>query len=214
MKGRILVTGFEPFGGDDVNSSGDVLSMLDGAEISGYSIVTALLPVEWGTVKSRLEALIDEVQPVVILSLGLAAGRSEVSVEKVAINYTSESKDNAGVIPVERMIIPGAPDGYFVTLPAEDIVEGVKAAGIPARLSLSAGAYLCNYVFYCAAHLAKQSGGKTRVGFIHIPATPEMVAKRKNSIPSMDLSRIKRAVEISLITTVKSFQNVGDKEGF
>jgi pyroglutamyl-peptidase len=214
VKGRILVTGFEPFGGHDVNPSGDVLSMLDGAEISGYKVVTALLPVEWGTVKSRLEALIDEVQPAVILSLGLSAGRAEISVEKVAINYTSESKDNAGVIPVEREIIAGAPDGYFATVPAEDIVEGVKAEGIPAKLSLSAGAYLCNYVFYCAAYLTKQSGGRAPVGFIHIPATPEMVAKRKNSVPSMDLSRIKRAVEIALTTTVKSFQNVGDEEGF
>jgi pyroglutamyl-peptidase len=214
VKGRILVTGFQPFGGDDVNPSGDVLSMLDGAEISSYKVVTALLPVEWGTAKNRLEALIDEVQPAVILSLGLAAGRAEISVEKVAINYTSESKDNAGAIPVEREIVAEAPDGYFATVPAEEIVQALKAEGIPARLSLSAGAYLCNYAFYCAAHLSKHSGGRTLVGFLHIPATPEMAAKRKNSVPSMELSRIKRAVEISLTTAVKAFQNVGDKEGF
>ena len=138
--------------------------MLDGAEISGYSIVTALLPVEWGTVKSRLEALIDEVQPVVILSLGLAAGRSEVSVEKVAINYTSESKDNAGVIPVERMIIPGAPDGYFTTLPAEEIVEG-ESGRHTCRVDLSAGAYLCNYVF--TARLIWPSRVETGAGRLH-----------------------------------------------
>jgi pyroglutamyl-peptidase len=214
VKGRILVTGFEPFGGDYVNPSGDVLSMLEGMEISGYKVMTALLPVEWGTVKDRLEALIREVQPAVSLSLGLAAGRPEISVEKVAINYTSESKDNAGVVPADRTIIEGAPDGYFTTLPAEKIVEEVRAEGIPARLSLSAGAYLCNYAFFCASHLTKQAGGETRVGFIHIPATPEMVAKRKNSVPSMEINRIKRAVEISLRVTVKSFQNVGDKEGF
>ncbi|HHY44704.1 MAG TPA: pyroglutamyl-peptidase I [Firmicutes bacterium] len=214
MKGRILVTGFEPFGGDDVNPSGDVLSTLEGTEISGYKVVTALLPVEWGTVRDRMEALIRELEPAVILSLGLAAGRSEISVEKVAINYTSESKDNKGVIPAEREIIPGAPDGYFATLPAEEVVEAVRAEGIPAKLSLSAGAYLCNYAFFCASHLTKQGGGKTQVGFIHIPATPEMVAKRKTGVPSMELSRIKRAVEISLRTAVNSFQNVGDKEGF
>lgn len=214
MKGKILVTGFEPFGGDDVNPSGDVLRMLEGTGIDGYQVVTSLLPVEWGTVKSRLEALFDEVRPSVVLSLGLAAGRAEISVEKVAINYTSQSKDNAGVVAVETEIVPGGPDGYFATIPAEDIVEAVKAAGIPAKLSLSAGAYLCNYAFYCAAHLAKQGGDKAQVGFIHIPATPEMAAKRKSSIPSMDLGRIRNAVEISLTTAVKSFQNVGDKEGF
>jgi len=214
VKERILVTGFEPFGGDDINPSGDVLAMLDGMDIGGYQVVTALLPVEWGTVKDRIEALIREVQPRVILSLGLAAGRPEISVEKVAINYTSESKDNAGVIPEKRTIIEGAPDGYFTTLPAEEIVEALRAEGIPAKLSLSAGAYLCNYAFFCAAHLTKQGGGRTKVGFIHIPATPELAAKRKTSVPSMDLGRIKRAVEIALRTVVKSFQNVGDEEGF
>ena len=107
MKRKILVTGFEPFGGDEVNPSGDIAKSLDGFEVAGHRVVSAIMPVEWGTVQSRLESLIDEVEPAVVLSLGLSAGRAEISVEKVAVNYTSKSKDNAGVIPVERSIIQG-----------------------------------------------------------------------------------------------------------
>jgi pyroglutamyl-peptidase len=107
LKGKLLLTGFEPFGGEEKNPS---------------------------------EALIDEIQPAVVLSLGLATGRSEVSIEKVAVNYTSKGKDNAGVVPAERPIVSGAADAYFATIPAEQVVDDINKKGIPTRLSLSAGA--------------------------------------------------------------------------
>jgi pyroglutamyl-peptidase len=213
VKRKILVTGFEPFGGDEVNPSGDIAKSLDGFEVAGHRVVSAIMPVEWGTVQSRLESLIDEVEPAVVLSLGLSAGRAEISVEKVAVNYTSKSKDNAGVIPVGRPIIQGAPDGYFATIPVEDAVEAIVKAGIPARLSLSAGAYLCNYAFYCASHLAKQRGGVPKVGFIHIPATPEMAAGRPRGVQSMSIDLQRRAVQEVLTISATAFQNVGTKEG-
>lgn len=214
MKGKILVTGFEPFGGDDVNPSGDIAKSLDGHEVCGFRIVSALLPVEWGTARTRLSSLMNEMKPAAVLSLGLAGGRSEISIEKVAVNYTSKAKDNAGAVPVERRIMEDAPDGYFATIPAEKAVDDIVAAGIPARLSLSAGAYLCNYVFYCASHFAKQHGGKTMVGFIHIPATPEMVAKRGKGGASMSFDLIRKSVEQALTIVASAFQNVGTKEGF
>lgn len=214
MKGKLLLTGFEPFGQDKVNPSGDVARSLDGADIEGYQVVSRILPVEWGTAKERIESYIDEVSPKVVLSLGLAAGRAEISVEKVAVNYTSKTKDNAGVIPMDRAIVEGASDAYFATIPVERIAEEICKIGIPARLSLTAGAYLCNYVFFCASRHVREKGGDARVGFIHVPATPKMVAcqtaaGRSHGCPSMDESLIKAAVERALRTTVDSLTNCG-----
>ena len=209
MKGNLLLTGFEPFGGDEVNPSGKIASSLDGAEVHGYRVVVRILPVEWGTVKNRLESLIDELDPVAVLSLGLAAGRAEVSVEKVAVNYTAAAKDNAGVMPAERPIVPGAADGYFATIPAEQVVEDICRKGIPARLSFTAGAYLCNYAFYCASRFAREKGGKTQVGFIHIPATPAMMAGKPRGGPSMDEDLVRDAVRQALTTIAFSFTNCG-----
>lgn len=209
MKGELLVTGFEPFCGDDVNPSMEVAQSLDGMEINSYRVVTRVLPVEWGTVKDRLESLIDEVQPAVVLSLGLAAGRAELSVEKIAVNYTSKSKDNAGVIPADRPIAHGAVDAYFATVPAEQIVEDINKKGIPARLSLTAGAYLCNYAFYSASRHVREKGYRTLVGFVHIPATPIMVAGKPGSGPSMAETLIRDGVVQALTTSVSGLTNCG-----
>jgi pyroglutamyl-peptidase len=209
LKGKLLLTGFEPFGDDRVNPSGDIAKFLDGTEINGYQVVSRVLPVEWGTVKDRVEAFMDQVRPDVVLSLGLGGGRAEVSVEKVAVNYTSKSKDNAGVIPAQRSVVPGAADAYFATVPVEEVVDEINKRGIPARLSLSAGAYLCNYAFYCASRHAREKAAKTQVGFIHIPPTPEMVAGKPRGGPSMAKDLVTEAVRQALTTCTSSFTNSG-----
>ncbi|MGE5579809.1 MAG: pyroglutamyl-peptidase I [Bacillota bacterium] len=209
MKGKLLVTGFEPFGGDEVNPSMEIAKSLDGIEVSGYQVVARVLPVEWGTVKERVEALMDEIQPAIILSLGLAVGRSEISVEKVAVNYTSKSKDNAGVVPVDQAVVPGAADAYFATIPAEQVVDDVNKKGMPARLSLTAGAYLCNYAFYCASRYAREKGGKTLVGFIHIPATPSMMAGKPKGGPSMAEGLVRDGIVQALTTSTLALTNCG-----
>jgi len=208
-KGKLLLTGFEPFGGDQVNPSWEVAKSLDGADIGGYPVVSRMLPVQWGTVKDNIEAMIEEVRPLVVLSLGLAAGRPEISVEKVAVNYTSKSKDNAGVTPVDRWIVEGGADAYFATIPAEQVVDDINKKGIPARLSLSAGAYLCNYAFYCASWYVRDRGLKTQVGFIHVPATPEMVAGKPKGGPSMAQGLIREAVCQALTTCTYWLTNCG-----
>lgn len=214
MKGTLLVTGFEPFGPDDLNPSGEVAKLLHGTEIEGHPVIGAVLPVEWGTVYDRLGELMKEHEPIVVLSLGLAGGLGVIAAEKVAVNYTSTGKDNKGVTLEDRPIIPDGPDAYFATIPTEELVEALKASGIPARQSLSAGAYLCNYAFYSASHLARITGRNTKVGFFHLPATPEMVARRNAPNPSMDLPIIQKAVELALRFIVTPYQNVGSQEGF
>ncbi len=208
MKGTLLLTGFEPFGGDDVNPSGEVAKKLDGLEIAGYTVVSKVLPVEWGTAKKALEGFIDELDPAVVLSLGLAAGRPDISVEKVAVNYTADAKDNAGKVPEERAVCSQGQDGYFATIPTEGIVKALVEAKIPARLTFSAGTYLCNYVFYAAVHHIRTTGKKALAGFIHIPATPDMVAGKAQR-PSMGLSTICDAVRRALTITVEGLTNSG-----
>ena len=212
--GNILLTGFEPFGGDTLNPSGEVAKALDGAragEAGEYKVVTKILPVEWVTTRKVMASVIEEVDPVIIMSLGLASGRPELNVEKVAVNYTSRYKDNKGSILDELNITNSGPDAYFATIPVEDIVESIKAKGIPARLSLSAGAYLCNYTFYSASDYIAQKGqrGGVPVGFIHIPATPDMVAGTGKSMASMDLDMIKHGVMEAIGVSVKFLTNRG-----
>jgi len=208
MKGKVLLTGFEPFGEDDVNPSMEIAKSLDGIEVNGYQVVARVLPVEWGTVKDRIETLMDEIQPDVVVSLGLAAGRAELSVEKIAVNYTSKTKDNAGVIPVERTIVAEASDAYFATVPVERIVDELNGKGIPAKVSLSAGGYLCNYAFYCASRYARERGSAL-VGFIHIPATPKMVAGKPKGGPSMAECLIKDGILQVLTTSTSALTNCG-----
>lgn len=212
--GNILLTGFEPFGGDTLNPSGEVAKALDGAragEAGEYKVVTKILPVEWVTTRKVMASVIEEVDPVIIMSLGLASGRPELNVEKVAVNYTSRYKDNKGSILDELNITNNGPDAYFATIPVEDIVEAIKAKGIPARLSLSAGSYLCNYTFYSASDYIAQKGkrDKVPVGFIHIPATPDMVAGTGKSMASMDLDMIKHGVMEAIGVSVKFLTNQG-----
>ncbi len=208
MKGTLLLTGFEPFGNDDVNPSGEVSKMLHGREIGEYTVVSRILPVEWGKAKQVLEGLIDEFEPAVVLSLGLAGGSPGISVERVAINYTADIKDNAGKVPEERSIVSDGADGYFSTIPVEKIVDSLAGSKIPARLTFSAGTYLCNYVFYVAAHHIKTTGKKGLCGFIHVPATPQMVAG-KASRPSMDIRMVCDSVLQALEVTVEALTNSG-----
>ncbi len=208
LKGTLLVTGFEPFGSDDFNPSGEVAKRLDGKEVGECRVQSRILPVEWGTVKKVLTGLVDDLDPVVVLSLGLAGGSPSISVEKVAVNYTAEAKDNAGKIPEERAICRDGADAYFATIPAEKIVSRLVQTKIPARLTFSAGTYLCNYAFYTAACHVKTAGKRAKVGFVHVPATPEMVAG-KTPRPSMNLDTVCDAVLSALETTVETLTNCG-----
>ena len=205
LERNILLTGFEPFAGDEVNPSGETARALDGKKVSGYNICGVVLPVEWGTTGQAIEKAIDEIDPALVLSLGLSSGRPELNVEKVAVNYMSRAKDNRGILPQTPAISASGPDGYFSTLPVEDIVEELRNKGIPARVSLSAGGYLCNYTFYVASNYLDRNGHRKEVpvGFIHVPAIPEMVAQSGKSMASMSLEMIQRGVLTSISVSIK-----------
>ena len=187
----ILLTGFEPFGTATSNPSGEIVK-----QISGDNIVTAILPVAYAQSAERLLSLIDQHNPDVVICLGQAEGRTQITPEKVAINLDdARLADNEGVLRNDVKIIEHGPDAYFSTLPVKDMVEAMKAQGIPAAVSLSAGAFLCNHVFYVAQN--KFAGSNVRSGFVHVPLMDSQ-APEFPGLPTMPLDQMVTAVRAML----------------
>ena len=166
----ILITGFEPFGGQSVNPSWEAVSALP-ERIGAYRLEKLRLPVEYGEAARRVLVKARELSPQVILCVGQAGGRDSVTPEVIGINLREASiPDNAGAAPAGTPIDPDGPDGIFSTLPVREMAEAIRARGIPALLSYSAGAYVCNELLYTL--LNRFRGTDTRVGFIHVPYIP------------------------------------------
>jgi pyroglutamyl-peptidase len=176
----VLLTGYEPFDDHETNPSQRVAERLDGAEIAGEPVVGAVLPVEFDRAGPELTDLIDGHDPAVVLGLGLAPGRAAISVERVGINVADcvGVADNADAEPRHEAIAPDGADAYFATVPVRAAVADLLDAGIPARLSNSAGTHCCNNLLYSArAHVA-EAGLDASVGFVHLPYTPEAAARK------------------------------------
>ncbi|MEI6308783.1 MAG: pyroglutamyl-peptidase I [bacterium] len=195
---RVLLTAFEPFGEFPHNPSAQLVAALMAQPPRGMTLHAALLPVDTERVGETLEAAMEEAQPQAVLSFGLAAGRSAMSLERAALNLLDfPIPDNQGVRHEGRPIIPESPAAYFSTLPLRPMLESLKAAGIPAEISLSAGAYLCNQAFYLLMHWSERFGvGKA--GFVHLPCTPELSAQLGKLQPSMSMEVMIRGAEILL----------------
>jgi len=188
---RILLTGFEPFGNATTNPSAEIVK-----QISMENVFTAILPVAYTKSAEHLLALIAEHNPDVVICLGQAEGRTQITPEKVAINLDdARLADNEGVLRSDVKILEGGPDAYFSTLPVKDIVEAIKAKGVPAAVSLSAGAFLCNHVFYVAQN--KFAGTNVRSGFVHVPLMDSQ-APEFPGLPTMPLDQMVTAVRAML----------------
>ena len=188
---KVLLTGFEPFGTATSNPSGEIVK-----QISGDNIVTAILPVTYAQSAERLLSLINQHNPDVVLCLGQAEGRTQITPEKVAINLDdARLPDNAGVQRSDVKILDDGPDAYFTTLPIKEMVDAAKAAGVPASVSLSAGAFLCNHVFYVAQN--NFAGTKVRSGFVHVPLMDSQ-APEFPGLPTMPLDQMVKAVRAML----------------
>lgn len=188
---KVLLTGFEPFGKASSNPSGEIVK-----QIAGDNIVTAILPVAYAQSAERLLALIAEHNPDVVISLGQAEGRTQITPERVAINLDdARLADNEGVMRNDVKILEDGPDAYFSTLPIKEIVEAIQTKGIPAAVSLSAGAFLCNHVFYIAQN--KFAGTSVRSGFVHVPLMDSQ-ASEFPGLPTMPLDQMVTAVRAML----------------
>ena len=206
---RILVSGFEPFGGEAINPTAELVTLMNEGEFFGAlkcELRAVLLPVTFDQAFSVLEAAIRDFNPDIVLSLGQAGGRDAIEFERVAVNLIdSEAADNVGHVVRSRPVISGAREAYFSTLPLLELVDAVKREGIPARISNSAGLYVCNSVFYQLQHRTRFT--KIISGFIHVPYLPEQAAPK--AAPSMDLETMRRAVLVTVqCLNSKSFRTL------
>jgi len=186
----VLLTGFEPFAGAADNPSRRAVLALPADPPPGIRLVTAILPVTYrGTGPALLTALRHH-RPDVVIATGLAGGRAELSVERVAINVDdAPTPDNAGEQRTGAPVVANGPAAYFATVPIKAMTAAIRATGVPAQVSQTAGTFLCNHVFYLASHFAAQDAPGLRVGFVHMPWLPEQAAGHPGQ-PSMALASI------------------------
>ena len=190
---KLLITGFDPFGGESVNPSWEAVRQLPD-QIGNYELTKLRIPTVFGRAFEELLTAAEALQPDAVISVGQAGGRDSVTPEVVAINLREAGIcDNAGNQPVNVPVVPGGPAAYFATIPVRDMVRAVKDAGIPCKLSYSAGAFVCNDVLYSMLHHCRET--TTQVGFIHVPFLPRQA---KENVPSMEEETIVKALTIAI----------------
>lgn len=196
--GRILVTGFDPFGGERVNPSYEAVKRLPD-QIGGAEVVKLELPTAFEASGSRLEEAIEACHPDVVLCVGQAGGRSGIAVERVAVNLRdARIPDNAGVQPGDEPVKADGANAYFSSLPVKAIVNGLTGQGIPAEVSYTAGTYVCNSLMYTLLYWIERKDPRMKGGFLHVPYTMEQAADKSVGTPGMDLSQITRALEVAI----------------
>ena len=205
---NVLVTGFEPFGGESINSSLEAVKLLKGLTIAKAQLHVREIPcVRYRSIEAVKEG-IAECEPDIVLCIGQAGGRMDLSVERVGINIDDfRIPDNAGNQPIDEPIVIGAPSAYFSPLPIKEIAAAVRATGVPAAVSNSAGTFVCNHVFYGILHELAVEGRGRRGGFIHIPYLPEQAACRTSPQPSMSLHTVVAGLKAAIETAVINFYN-------
>lgn len=192
---KVLVTGFEPFAGEPINAAWEAVQALE----SRIDVAVQQLPTAFDRAIEALRSALETVNPDVVVCFGEAGGRTAVSIERIGVNLDdARIPDNAGQQPRERPIVPAGPDAYFSGLPVRELVQTLRAAGIPAEESWSAGHFVCNHVLYGLMHLLAQpcyANRRVAGGFVHLPYLPEQAARHDNAA-SLGRAEAVRAVEL------------------
>ncbi len=208
---RILLTGFEPFGGDAINPSWLVAQALHGQQIGGATVHALQLPCVFGLALTELQVALQHQRPQLVLALGLAAGRAEMSVERVAINVDdARITDNAGASPIDQPVVPGAPAAYFSTLPIKAMVHAMRAAGVPAAVSQTAGTFVCNHVFFGLMHLLRRKRS-VRAGFMHVPLLAAPGGPAHPAALALDTQC--RGVQVALASAMQQHEDRSESGG-
>lgn len=190
---KLLITGFDPFGGESINPAWEAVSRLPD-RIGAWEIHRLQIPTVFGKASEVLLAKAEALSPDAIISVGQAGGRKAVTPEMVAVNLRYGSiADNAGVSPQDEPVVSGGPAAYFATLPVRKMSQAMVDAGLPGSVSYSAGAFVCNDTMYAVLH--RYHGTPVRAGFIHVPFLPQQA---KEGVPSMALEEIVKALEICI----------------
>ncbi|MBL0143103.1 MAG: pyroglutamyl-peptidase I [Betaproteobacteria bacterium] len=197
----MLVTGFEPFGGEDANPSWEICGRLPVA-IGRARLHTLRVPTVFRSAIEVTAQAIEELEPSIVILLGQAGGRACLSIERVAINVDdARIADNAGRQPVDEPVAPTGPAAYFATVPIKAMLAAVRDAGVPAEVSNSAGTFVCNHLLYGVLHYLAASGRKAAAGFIHVPWLDSQAVARPGE-PSMALATMVRGVEAAIASAL------------
>ncbi len=211
---KILVTGFDPFGGESVNPAIESVKLLPDT-IAGAQIIKLEIPTVVHKSIAKIDAAIQQYDPDIILSIGQAGGRSDITVERIGINCDDcRIPDNEGNQPIDEKVFPDGPDAYFATLPIKAMVEQIQKAGIPASISNTAGTFICNHVLYGVRYLCQHHYPEKKSGFIHIPFMTSQVVNKRN-MPSMNLNDIVTgltAAITAIVTNETDIKVTGGKE--
>ncbi|HAQ07302.1 MAG TPA: peptidase C15 [Bacillus bacterium] len=205
---KILISGFEPFGKMSINPTEELLKEADTFAVENVEISTILLPVNYGECAEKLIEKIEALNPDVVISCGLAAGRTAITPERIGINIKDTGSgdpypDNKGNTPVDERIDADGPDGLFSSLPNRQIEKNLKSQRIPAAISNSAGTFICNNTLYSVLNHIRKNKLPIKAGFIHFPASTEMSAKNP-SLPSMPLELMVQGLKVIVQTCVES----------
>ncbi|NLN83343.1 MAG: pyroglutamyl-peptidase I [Firmicutes bacterium] len=210
---RVLLTGFQPFGGETINPAWVSVRELSGMKIRDYEIVTGEIPVVRYKALEETEKLILLYEPEIVINVGQAGGAMEMRVERVGVNCDDYSiPDNEGNQPIGEKVFDDGPDAYFSTLPIKAMVKMMNEAGVPATISNSAGTYLCNHAMYGVAYLAATRYPQIITGFIHIPFLPEQAAGKRGRA-SMALSTLVAGLEAAVTAAIDYAKGDIDAEG-
>lgn len=204
---KILMTAFDPFGGEHENPAAETLRLLPDT-IADAQLLRLELPTVFSASGVLLEQALEEHRPDAVLCVGQAGGRAAVTPERVAINLMDASiPDNAGVLMRDTPIRPDGPDAYFSTLPLRAIESRLRSEDIPVLLSCTAGSFVCNCVMYTALDWAARRHPRMRAGFLHVPYSCAQAAQRHPNAPSMELSRMARALICAAEETVRAIRS-------
>lgn len=201
---KILLTGFEPFGQQTINPSEEVVKRLESSSLDGMELVTANLAVERYKGPSGITKAYSDAKPDAVLCLGEGGTYPGLFIERIFVNLLdSAMKDNGGNLATDEAINPNGPVAHFSTLPVRRIFEALQKTGIPCKLSLSAGSYICNQVGYTLMDLVQHGDRPIPAGFIHLPFLPEQASKYRDC-PSMSLETMCQGVRIALDTIAQT----------
>jgi len=201
---RVLLTAFEPFGGEALNPSLEIALRLEHRLIGDHLIEAQILPVAFAHTREPLQRRLLGEDFALVIGLGQAGGRSSISLERIAINLIdARIADNAGAQPIEQPVVAEGPAAYFTTLPVKSMLRALVDAGIPAQISFSAGSYVCNQVFYLLMHVLDQQRSSARAGLIHVPYLPAQAAVHPGAA-SMALDTMVAAIELAIACALET----------
>ncbi|WP_418965004.1 pyroglutamyl-peptidase I [Cetobacterium sp.] len=194
---KVLITGFDPFGGESINPAWEAVKAMENS-LDGIEVIKLQIPTVFKKSAEKLFAGIEEHRPDVVICIGQAGGRYDISVERVAINMDDgRIPDNEGYQPIDTPVYEDGENAYFATLPIKGIVEEIKLAKIPASVSNTAGTYVCNHIMYSLLYYISKNNLNIKGGFIHVPYITEQVVDKKN-MPYMEVSTITKALECAV----------------